>query len=187
MTSRLAGRECPALGRWEAGETLAGKELLQGHTLQGQTISPVARGESSWVSGSGWVVTGLAAVTCWPLVSSCLHEGPDLLVFSDLRSLGAQHGHQGHLRCPPHADTAPSLAQQCGGFHPSQARPAGAQIVTDPGKSISNPVRPYLSTSKAFLVRSRRLQVVPFGPMQSQTVIHRMSDLGAVRECDPVL
>lgn len=114
MTNRLAGRECPALGSWEAGETLAGKELLQGHAQQGQTISPVARGASSWVSGSGWVVTGLAVVTCWPLVSSCLHEGSDLLVFSDLLSLGAQHGHQGHLRRPAHAGAAPSLAQQRG-------------------------------------------------------------------------
>lgn len=65
-------------------------------------------------------------------------QEPDPLFFSDLLSPGAQHGHQGHLRCPPHADAVPSLAAQ--GSHPSRTRPADAQTVKDPGESIPNPV-----------------------------------------------
>lgn len=79
----------------------------------------------------------------------------------------------------------PLASRAARGFHSSQARPADAQIVTDPGKHISNPVCPYLCTSKVFLFRSRMLQVVPFGPIQSQTVRQEMSGLGAVRECVP--
>lgn len=84
----------------------------------------------------GWSQAPLqkASVDLWWLVPT---QAPDPL-FSHLLSPGAQHGHQGHVRCPPHAGPAPPLTRRA--LHQAQARPADAQTVRHRKKHLPCPL-----------------------------------------------